>query len=222
MQETKSSFFKVKKKYLSFIKKQENFGEKFYDKIGQFKTIYLPICDLIYKTYLSKNKTIVVGLSGAQGTGKTTVSKILKTILDNKFKVNTVCFSIDDFYKTRKDRKIMSKKKHRLFLTRGVPGTHDTYLMKQTLKKLLRIKFKPFFLPKFDKSLDDRLGKKHWKKIVKKPQIVIFEGWCVSAKPQNSIQLLNPVNILEKKNDKNLIWRKEVNNQLKKKLQIYF
>ena len=67
MQETKSSFFKVKKKYLSFIKKQENFGEKFYDKIGQFKTIYLPICDLIYKTYLSKNKTIVVGLSGAQG-----------------------------------------------------------------------------------------------------------------------------------------------------------
>ena len=32
MQETKSSFFKVKKKYLAFIKKQENFGEKFYDK----------------------------------------------------------------------------------------------------------------------------------------------------------------------------------------------
>tara|TARA_Y100000741_G_scaffold59345_1_gene41469 strand:- start:889 stop:1806 length:918 start_codon:yes stop_codon:yes gene_type:complete len=222
MQETKSSFFKVKKKYLALIKKQENFGEKFYDKIGQLKDFYLPICDLIYKTYLLKNKTIVIGLSGAQGTGKTTVSKILKTILNNKFKVNTVCFSIDDFYKTRKDRKVMSKKKHRLFLTRGVPGTHDTILMRQTLKKLLRRKFKPFYLPKFDKSIDDRMSKKNWKKIVKKPQIVIFEGWCVSAKPQNGIQLLNPVNTLEKKNDKNLIWRKEVNNQLKKNYKSVF
>ena len=222
MQETKSSFLKVKKKYLALIKKQENFGEKFYDKIGQLKAFYLPICDLIYKTYLLKNKTIVIGLSGAQGTGKTTASKILKTILDNKFKVNTVCFSIDDFYKTRKDRKAMSKKKHRLFLTRGVPGTHDTYLMRQILKKLLRRKFKPFYLPKFDKSIDDRMNKKNWKKIVKKPQIVIFEGWCISAKPQNGIQLINPVNTLEKKNDKNLIWRKEVNNQLKKNYKSVF
>ena len=66
------------------------------------------------------------------------------------------------------------------------------------------------------------MSKKNWRKIVKKPQIVIFEGWCVSAKPQNGIQLLNPVNTLEKKNDKNLIWRKEVNNQLKKNYKSVF
>ena len=39
-------------------------------------------------------------------------------------------------------------------------------------------------IPKFDKSLDDRRPKNRWQKIKKKPNIVIFEGWCVGAKPQ--------------------------------------
>ena len=38
-------------------------------------------------------------------------------------------------------------------------------------------------IPKFDKSLDDRLPKNRWLK-VKKPDIIIFEGWCVGVKAQ--------------------------------------
>ena len=50
--------------------------------------------------------------------------------------------SIDDFYKTRKDRKLLSKNKHSLLMTRGVPGTHDIDLMLSFFKKVKGKKFK--------------------------------------------------------------------------------
>ena len=78
----------------------------------------------------------------------------------------------------------MSKKNHKLFIVRGVPGTHDTNLIKKTFISLSKKNFKPLSIPCFDKSRDERLPKKKWKKIKKQPQIIIFEGWCVGAKPQ--------------------------------------
>ena len=51
-----------------------------------------------------------------------------------------------------------------LFLTRGVPGTHDTPLLK-TFKIFEKKRPSSLLLPKFDKSQDDRLSKKHWKKL---------------------------------------------------------
>ena len=79
--------------------------------------------------YIKKKKTKVIGLTGGQGTGKSTISNILKIILKEAYNLNTVIFSIDDFYKTYKERKKMSEKVSPLFLTRGVPGTHDTNLL---------------------------------------------------------------------------------------------
>ena len=128
--------------------------------------------------------------------------------------MNTVIFSIDDFYKTLLQREKMSKKISPLFLTRGVPGTHDTKLLLECLRKLKNISFKKFLIPKFDKSIDDRLPKKKWQKIGKKPDIVIFEGWCLGATPQKRIDIIKPVNILEKEKDKKRIWRNWVNKEL--------
>ena len=78
----------------------------------------------------------MIGLAGGQGTGKTTISSILSLILTKFFKLNVFKVSIDDFYKTRKDRKFLSKRKHPLLITRGVPGTHDIDLMLNFFKKL--------------------------------------------------------------------------------------
>ena len=75
----------------------------------------------------------------------------------------------------------MSLNVNPLFLTRGVPGTHDTRLLFNCIQKLKNYKFKKFYIPKFDKSIDNRLPKNKWQKIEKKPEIVIFEGWCVGA-----------------------------------------
>ena len=85
-----------------------------------------------------------MGFSGGQGSGKTTVVKILKIILKKFFKRKIHVSSIDDFYKTLKDRNNMSYITHPLFKTRGVPGTHDVNLInkffnfvkKKNLKKL--------------------------------------------------------------------------------------
>ena len=83
-------------------------------------------------------------MTGGQGSGKSTISNILKIILKEGFGLNTVIFSIDDFYKTLKERKKMSQKISPLFLTRGVPGTHDTKLLYKCLKKFKKKKFKKF------------------------------------------------------------------------------
>ena len=215
MKETEKSFSKIKKNYLNFLNKQEVTSEPFQDKLGQLQNFYLPICNYIFKSHKLINKTIVIGLSGGQGAGKTTISNILKIILKTKFNLNVICFSIDNFYKTLKERKKELKNIHKLFITRGVPGTHDINLIKKFIKDIKKNNFKKIYVPQFDKSKDDRLPKTKWKKINKKPDIIIFEGWCVGAKPQNNKKLVKPCNILEKKYDKKLIWRKKVNNELK-------
>ncbi len=202
MHNSKSSFQNVKKKYLQFLRSQEVLSEPFRDKLGQLKKFYIPIGNSIYKIYENEKITKVIGLTGGQGSGKSTISKILKIVFKEYFNLETIIFSIDDFYKTFKDRKKMSKKISPLFLTRGVPGTHETKLLYNCIKSLKKKSFKKITIPKFDKSIDDRLPKNKWQKIKKKPNIVIFEGWCVGAKPQKNKDLLVPINTLEKDNDK--------------------
>ena len=109
----------------------------------------------------------------------------------------------------------MSKQIHPLFLTRGVPGTHNCKMLHNTIKKLLKKNFSSVKIPKFEKSLDDRLHVKYWQKIKKKPDIIIFEGWCVGAKPQKTRELKKPINVLEKVEDTKLTWRRKVNNEMK-------
>ena len=214
MQLNKSSYQNVKKKYLKFLKSQETLSEPFRDKIGQLNNFYLPISKMINDNYSKNKKTKIIGLAGGQGSGKSTISNILKIILKEYFNLNTVIFSIDDFYKTLNERKVMSENVSSLFLTRGVPGTHDTKLIFNCIKKLNNFNFKKLMIPKFDKSIDDRTSKNKWQKVNKKPNIVIFEGWCVGAGPQKKKDLLAPINTLEKKKDIKKIWRNRVNKEL--------
>ena len=136
-------------------------------------------------------------------------------ILRKYFKLNVFKISIDDFYKTRKERKFLSKTKHPLLMMRGVPGTHDYKIMTNFLKKAKSKKFKSLKLPKFDKSIDDRCRKKYWYEVKSKPDIIILEGWCVGAKAQKISSIIKPINSLERVKDPNLVWRKYVNGQLK-------
>ena len=215
MEDKHFNYQKVKKKYLKFLSSQEVMSEPFRDKQKQLKRFYIPISKMIKDEYLEKKKTKVIGLAGGQGTGKSTISNILKIILKEAYNLETVVFSIDDFYKTLQERKKMSEKISNLFLTRGVPGTHDTKMLFQCIKNLKINKFKRMNIPKFDKSIDDRLQKEKWLKVKKKPNIVIFEGWCVGANAQENKDLNSPINKLEKQKDKKKIWRQKVNSELK-------
>jgi D-glycerate 3-kinase len=77
-------------------------------------------------------------------------------------------------------------------------------------------------IPKFDKSIDDRTKKNKWLKVSKKPNIVIFEGWCVGAVAQKNKDLYPPINKLEKQKDDKKIWRLKVNSELKKNYKKIF
>ena len=212
----------TKSDYLKYLKKQEVTGKPIVDKLGKLNKFYLPLSEWIYSIYNKDRKTKIIGISGGQGAGKSTITGILKLILKKKYGLNICVFSIDDFYKKKSDRLKMSKRTHPLFITRGVPGTHDITLINKTIKKLKQKKFRTVLIPKFDKSKDDRFQKNKWQKIAVKPDIIIFEGWCVGTTHQNSAELKKPLNFIEKKYDKNLKWRKIVNNLVKKRYKSLF
>ncbi len=217
-----SDYFYIKKQYLKFLQKKEVAGKPLIDKVGKLNTFYLPLSKWIYSVYNQDKKIKIIGLSGGQGAGKSTITGILKFILKKKYGLELCVFSIDDFYKTKKERKKMSKKIHPLFITRGVPGTHDIHLINKTLKELKKKSFKRVLIPRFDKSKDDRYKKSKWTKVNRPPNIIIFEGWCVGAIHQKESELINPLNLIERKYDINLKWRKIVNYQLKKNYKNLF
>jgi len=222
MKEKEDCFLKVKNDYLKFLSKEKIFNQSKLAKINSLKNTYIPMSFWIENKYKNKGKTLFLGFSGGQGSGKTTVANILKIILKKYFKRKIYVSSIDDFYKTLDDRNKMSEKIHPLFKTRGVPGTHDISLIKNFFSIMKSKKFKKIRLPKFAKAMDDRLKKRHWFNVKQKPEIVILEGWCVGAKPQSNHIIKRPINILEKYEDQNLIWRKYVNEKLKKEYKKLF
>ena len=214
MQSVDECFSKVKTASFKYISSQETAREKFKKKDLMIRSFLIPISFWIFKKAKKKNP-LIIGIAGGQGSGKTTISSILSLILKKYFKLKVFKISIDDFYKTKKQREILSKDKHSLLLTRGVPGTHDIKIMLDFFRKIKTKNFKSLKLPKFNKANDDRYKKKHWYKLKSRPDVVIFEGWCVGAKPQSLRLLKKPINALEKAYDKRLKWRRFVNLQLK-------
>ena len=214
-------FFKVKNDCFRFISSQETKTEKFKNKDRMIRSFLIPVCFWIAKK-TNKKVPLIIGLAGGQGTGKTTITSIITIILKKYFKLNVFKISIDDFYKTIKQRTLLSKNKHPLLIIRGVPGTHDIDVMLNFFKRIKVKNFKIIKLPKFNKGVDDRCKQSLWYKIQSKPDVVILEGWCVGARSQNSKELKKSVNSLEKIHDQNFKWRQYVNYQLKTKYKKLF
>ncbi len=216
MQQFNLCFGKVKKDCLKFIKSQETKKDRFKNKERMIKSFLIPLCFWISKK-ADKKRPYFVGLAGGQGTGKTTISSLIMIILTKYFKLKVFRISIDDFYKTRKERIYLSKRVHSMLLTRGVPGTHDINMILNFFRKVKSKKFKRLKLPTFNKAIDDRFNKKKWYDLKTKPDVIIFEGWCVGAKSEKNDSLKKTINSMERLKDQKQIWRKHVNQQLKLK-----
>src|SRR5579864_3119722 len=128
---------------------------------------------------LRSPKPLVVGLCGAQGSGKSTVSAALARRFEQ-----AVTLSIDDLYLGRAARGDLARQIHPLLATRGVPGTHDPRLGIEVLSALIR--GESVALPRFDKAQDDRAPHENWPIVEAGCELVIFEGWCVGARPQQA------------------------------------
>ena len=188
--------------------------EKITDELlPQLRNIYLPLADWVAQRH--KDKPIVIGINGAQGSGKSTLSKILKALLQLGFAKSVLHLSIDDLYLSRQSRQQLAKEIHPLFRVRGVPGTHDVERGNQILSRLLKPDPElPLNIPVFDKASDDLLPEKAWRRIEKPVDIILFEGWCVGARAQDPADTGIAINDLERHDDAEGIWRDYVNRQL--------
>ncbi|MEM0954701.1 MAG: hypothetical protein AAGI24_11230 [Pseudomonadota bacterium] len=153
---------------------------------------------------------LLVGINGAQGTGKTTACRALELMIAH-LGAHAVTLSIDDFYLDRSARRLLARVVHPLLETRGVPGTHEVELLEEVLDTL--VVRAPARVPIFDKALDDRVPDSEWLQVAP-GDIVMIEGWCVGARPEPEEALLTPVNALERSRDGEGEWRRYVNEQL--------
>lgn len=158
-----------------------------------------------------RRATLVVGICGAQGSGKTTLVAALAARLDAEG-IAVATLSLDDLYLTRAERQALARDMHPLLATRGVPGTHDVALGLETIAALAR--GEAARLPRFDKGIDDRVPVADWPLAPAATQVLLLEGWCLGAQPQPEVALTRPVNALEAEEDPDGVWRAYANQAL--------
>ncbi len=163
-----------------------------------------------------RTEPLVVGISGAQGSGKSTFCQVLATVLRELHGQRPCTVSIDDLYLPRAERRRLAAEIHPLFATRGVPGTHDVSLGLSLFDRLLGMgRGEEVAIPSFSKAVDDRLPEEQWPTWTGRPDLVLFEGWCVGIGPQTDAELEPPINSLEAHEDPDGTWRRTVDHRLR-------
>lgn len=155
----------------------------------------------------------VVGLCGCQGSGKSTLATLLAAWLQAVAGLRVLVLSLDDFYLPRAQRLDLARTHHPLFVTRGVPGTHDISALGQVIRALQSREDRAISLPSFDKAADDRAPSGPDIR-ADSIDLVLLEGWCVGLLPQPTGELEHPVNRLEREEDPDGVWRTAVNEAL--------
>lgn len=156
-------------------------------------------------------KPFVLGIAGAQGSGKSTAAARLAGRLRARG-VACALLSLDDLYLDGARRAALAQAVHPLLRTRGVPGTHDVGLGLAIIEALGQAG--PVALPRFDKARDEPAPRGSWDMFEGPADVLILEGWCLGAHPQASETLAAPINALERDSDPDGSWRLYVNDQL--------
>lgn len=186
-----------------------------HEAVAQLLVAHRPLCRWIDARRRAHGKALVVGVHGAQGSGKTTFCRFARVLLEQRYGWRVCGFSIDDLYLRLEERCALARDLHPLFATRGVPGTHDVAMGLDLLARLIRARdADEIAIPSFDKARDDRAPRSAWPIHRGRADIVIFEGWCVGCRPQGEAALEAPINTLEAEEDREGTWRRHVNHQL--------
>ncbi|NEO95391.1 MAG: glycerate kinase [Moorea sp. SIO3G5] len=160
--------------------------------------LWLPLAMELVSCRKQLGRPLIQGILGGQGTGKTTLAAVLSVILHKigdgrsrsvgsadspAFSERTLSLSIDDLYKTYKERQQLQEQDRRL-IWRGPPGTHDVELGLQLLDQLRSPSpTAEILVPRFDKSAFGGAGDRITPEVVESIDIVLFEGWFVGVRP---------------------------------------
>ncbi len=191
--------------------------------MGHLDHIHRPLCNWLGGRCAESRRPLLVGINGAQGTGKSTLSAMVRILLEEELGLQSVVLSLDDYYLGREQRAHLASAVHPLLRTRGVPGTHDLEQLSRVLGQLLEIDpGESVELSKFDKASDDCSAPELWHCSPRGVDLVLLEGWCVGATPELDEALAAPVNELESRHDPEGVWRHFVNRQLAQEYQQLF
>lgn len=193
------------------------------EQVESLASWVLPLAYRIRHQQRLRGASIVIGINGAQGSGKSTLCNLLTFLLGHCFQLKACGFSLDDLYYSRSTRSKLAQDVHPLLQTRGVPGTHDIQLGLRLVKALERAgPLDETPIPVFDKAKDDRAPTSSWPICSGCCEVIIFEGWCVGSVSQNEAELSEPLNSLEALEDPDVIWRRYVNQILEQDYQSLF
>jgi D-glycerate 3-kinase len=181
---------------------------------SDFLSYVAPLAHDIARRRKRLGRPLIVGISGAQGAGKSTLAAFIREWLMRENGLAGLILSLDDFYLAKEDRSRLAREIHPLLATRGVPGTHDVGFALSVMEKLIRPTSPPIPIPAFDKATDDRRPEDEWPVVESPADVVLFEGWCVGARPQGADRLIAPINSLEAEEDPDGSWRRYVNERL--------
>lgn len=153
-----------------------------FEQLETLWKFWLPLGTQLAEHRQQLGRPLVQGILGGQGTGKTTLGKVLTRIL-SLFNYDTLSLSLDDLYKTYSERQHLQKADPRL-IWRGPPGTHDIELGIQILDQLRQsLPDQIIAIPRFDKSLWRGAGDRTSPEFVTGIDIILFEGWFVGCRP---------------------------------------
>ena len=203
-------------RWLKAFMASEGLPDGFHDT---FEAVCVPLAERAKRLRQVRRKTVLMGLCGPQGSGKTTIALATRSLLEDRG-LNAVVLSLDDFYLGREARLRLAKETHPLMATRGPPGTHDVAMMSMAIDQLRgagRV-----VLPAFDKATDTRKPRGQWEMVKAPVDVILVEGWCVGAAAQGQAALVAPINSLEATEDADGRWRALVNNQLDGPYQTLF
>ena len=182
--------------------------------VGYDRATVLAVLDLLQPRLAARRRPLLVGLSGLQASGKSTLAHQIAAAA-NARGIPTQVLALDDFYLGRRARGALAQSVHPLLATRSVPGTHDIALLERTLHALRGASsHRPAHVPRFDKGLDTRLPPSRWRRVTAAPRLIVLEGWCIAVPPQNLAALTRPVNDLERREDTDARWRTWSNARL--------
>ena len=195
----------------------------------KYWTFYLPLFELIVKNVEEKKKhnsdqAFILGMSGGQGTGKSTKAEFLKVLLEDEgYKV--VAFSSDDIYLPHEGLMALKQSKPNIYFYTSPRGPHGTHEVSRFVEILDNIRYKKGTkVTKFDKKafggIGDRKPEKDWLVVPKDTDIAIVDGSVVGTSPISEEELCKPTSDriltkIEQKYDPQCIIRKEFNKAAK-------